>query len=105
MDLYGKEILARNFQPASAETLPDGSTLVEQRKISSGWTRIENEWTVIRNGRARKFTLKLNLYSGQELRQEMERVGFVNVKLYGSLDGDVYGSDAKRLIAVGHKPK
>src|SRR5262245_44459714 len=103
MDIMGKEILAKMFQRSSAQTLPDGSVLVEQRSVLDDWTRILNEWTIIRNGRARKFTLLLNIYSGQELRQEMERAGFVDVKLYGSLDGDPYGPDAARLIAVGRK--
>jgi 2-polyprenyl-3-methyl-5-hydroxy-6-metoxy-1,4-benzoquinol methylase len=103
MDIMGKEILAKIFQRSSAQTLPDGSVLVEQRSILDDWTRVLNEWTVIRNGRARKFTLLLNIYSGQELRQEMERAGLVDVKLYGNLDGDPYGPDATRLIAIGRK--
>ncbi len=35
----------------------------------------------------------------------MEHVGFVAVKLHGNLDGDEYGPDAERLIAIGRKPK
>jgi SAM-dependent methyltransferase len=105
VDLIGKEILAKIFQRSSAETLPDGSLMVEQRKIVDGWTRALNEWTIIRKGRSRTFAFHINLYSGQELRKEMEHVGLVDVKLYGNLDGDPYGPDASRLIAVGSKPK
>ena len=105
IDLMGKEVLAKLYVPASAETLPDGSILAERRNIVDGWTRILNEWTIIQNGAARKFTLQLNLYSGQELRDKMEQVGFAHVKLYGSIDGDPYGPEAKRLIAVGWKSK
>jgi hypothetical protein len=35
----------------------------------------------------------------------MEQVGFVDIKLYGNLNGDPYGPDATRLVAVGRKPK
>ena len=35
----------------------------------------------------------------------MERVGLVDVKLYGDINGDSYGPEAKRLIAVGWKPR
>jgi hypothetical protein len=38
------------------------------------------------------------------IRDRMERAGFVAVKLYGSLDGDAYGPNAERLIAIGRKP-
>jgi 2-polyprenyl-3-methyl-5-hydroxy-6-metoxy-1,4-benzoquinol methylase len=105
IDLMGKEILARSFVPASAQTLPNGSTLLEQRSIVSDWNRISNDWTIIQNGTAERFTLELNLYSGQELREKMERVGLVDVKLYGDIDGESYGPEAKRLIAVGWKPR
>ena len=103
IDLFGKETLAKSFQSALTETLPDGTMLVQQPKITDDWTRIVSEWTVIRKGRARKYTLRLNLYSGHELRQAMERAGFADVKLYGNLEGDAYGINATRLIAVGRK--
>jgi len=34
----------------------------------------------------------------------MAQAGFDRVKLYGSFDGDEYGFNAQRLIAVGRKP-
>jgi len=38
------------------------------------------------------------------LRDRMQRAGFVDVTLHGSLDGDEYGPNAQRLIAIGRKP-
>jgi len=104
IDFFGKETLAKVFQNALADTLPDGTTLLQQPKVVDDWSRIVTDWTVIRKGRARKFTFQLNLYSGQELRQTMENTGFTDVKLYGNVDGQPYGVDATRLIAVGRKP-
>ena len=66
MELMGKEVLARIFQPSSAETMPDGTMIVEQRKIVEDWNRVVNEWTVVRKGRVRKFGFHINLYSGGE---------------------------------------
>jgi len=103
LDLMGRETLAKIFQPTSAETAPDGSILVEQPQILDGWTRLRNTWTVVRKGKARQFTIELNLYSGQELRAMLEQAGFDDVKLYGNLDGGPYGPDAQRLVAVGEK--
>jgi SAM-dependent methyltransferase len=105
LDVMGREVLAKSFLPSSADTFPDGSTLVEQRQILDDWTRIRSKWTIIRNGKTQSFTLQLNLYSGQELREKMQHAGFVDIQLYGSIDGIPYGPDAKRLVAVGRKPK
>jgi hypothetical protein len=79
--------------------------LVEQRQIIDNWSRVRNQWTLFRKGKARKFNFHLNLYSGQELLEKMEKAGFRDVKLYGNMEGDPYGPSARRLIAVGRKPK
>jgi hypothetical protein len=79
--------------------------LVQRGEIFDDWTRIRAEWILIRRGRARTFAFHHTVYSGQELRERMEKAGFVDVRLYGDLDGSDYGLDARRLIAVGRKPK
>jgi SAM-dependent methyltransferase len=103
IDVMGKERLARVMQPTTSEVLPDGSMLVQRHEIFDDWTRIGNEWTVIRDGRSQTFTFHLTVYSGQELRDRLGQVGFAPITLYGSLDGDPYDFNAHRLIAVARK--
>ena len=45
------------------------------------------------------FESRIELYSGQDLKSLLEGVDFDNTKLYGDLDGNEYGIDAKRLVA------
>ena len=104
IEVLGKEQLARIFQPTISSSLPDGATLVQRHEIFDDWTRIRNEWIIIRQGRTKHFRFHHTVYSGQELRSLMEQAGFVDVKLCGSLDGAPYGPDAQRLVAVGRKP-
>jgi SAM-dependent methyltransferase len=104
IDVFGKERLARDFQPTTSESLPDGTVLVQRHAIFDDWTRIRNELILIRDGRPKTFTFHHTVYSGQELRDRLELAGFRGVRLYGSLDGDDYGPAAPRLIAVGRKP-
>ncbi len=104
MDLMGKEVLARIAQPTMCDILLDGSKLVQRPQICDGWTRVRNEWTLIRGGVARVFEFQTRIYSGQELAELLADAGFEDVKLYGSLDGEEYGLNAKRLIAVARKP-
>jgi hypothetical protein len=101
----GKERLARIFLATSSTTLPDGATLVERREIIDDWTRIRNEWLIIRGDTLQRYPFDLNIYSGQELRERLERVGFTSVKLYGSFEGEEYGYDAQRLVVTGRKPR
>ncbi len=105
IDVGGKEWLANVFDPTGSTAFPDGAILFERREAIDDWTRLWNEWVLVRNGRVRRFTLHLRVYSGQELRERMERVGFTDVKLYGGLDGTPFDRGAHRLVAVGRKPQ
>jgi 2-polyprenyl-3-methyl-5-hydroxy-6-metoxy-1,4-benzoquinol methylase len=103
IDTISKERIAKIFTPSSVDELPDGSLLVQRRKIVDDWTRTSNEWILVRKGRAKSFKFTHRLYSGQEIRDLMKRAGFKRVKLYGSFDGTPYNNTAERLIAVGRK--
>lgn len=104
IDTIGKERLAKIWQPSSVDFEPDGTILIQRREAYDDWTRIRNEWILVRKGRAKSFRFHHTIYSGQELKERMEQAGFVKVKLYGNLDGDAYGPTSVRLIAVGRKP-
>ena len=104
IEVLGKERLAKILQPTISTVLPGGTLMVERHEIFDDWTRVRNEWLLIRGGRAKSFNFHHTIYSGQELRDRMERVGFVAVKLHGNLDGDAYGPNAERLVTIGHKP-
>ena len=103
IELMGKETLARIYRPVTLDIADDGTRFVQRHEIFDDWTRIRNEWILIRHGRATTFTFHHTIYSGQELRNLMERVGFVEVRLYGNLQGASYDQKAERLIAVGRR--
>jgi SAM-dependent methyltransferase len=105
LEMLGKERLAKVLQPTTSNLLDDGTLMVERHEIFDDWTRVRNEWLLIGNGRVKSYKFHHTVYSGQELRDRMEGAGFVEVALYGNLDGDEYGPDAERLVAVGRKPR
>ena len=105
VEVMGKERLAKILQPTTSDVLPDGTMLVQRHEIFDDWTRIRNEWILIRKGRTKTFKFHHTVYSGQEIRDRLGQVGFTDVRLYGNLDGDEYGPDAHRLIAVARRPE
>ena len=104
MDLMGKEKLARIFQPTTSEKLEDGTLLVQRHEIFDEWTRVWNEWIIIKGSEVRTFEFHHTIYSGQELKDRLIAVGFGDVKLYGSFDGEEYGTESNRFVAVARKP-
>jgi SAM-dependent methyltransferase len=104
IDVMGKEVLCRRFQPRTWQASPDGTAfLLEERKVRSGWSHIHNRWIVFNETGKHEFHFDIRVYSGRELEQLLQRAGFRVIALYGSLNGAPYDHDAERLVAVATK--
>lgn len=103
MELIGKERLARSWQSSICTEFPDGTLLLQRPKVRDNWFRIENEWTLIKQGRTQTFRFGHFIYSGRELRDRLLTAGFREAHLFGDLEGAPYTLDSPRLIAVARK--
>jgi len=106
MEMMGKERLARNWQDgqnAICTDYPDGATVIARPRLCDDWCRVEIEWILVKDGRARTFHFAHNLYSGRELKDRLLASGFGEVQLYGDLQGLPYGPSTTRLVAVARK--
>jgi hypothetical protein len=101
--MVSKEYLARVLQPTCSNDVPDGSILVERHDIIDDWTRVRNEWILIKGGGTKTFKFDHNIYSGQELKDRLLQAGFSSVWLFGNIDGDAYGLNAERLVVLAEK--
>ncbi len=61
----GKERLAKIYMPTTSQELDDGSLLVQRHEIIDGWSRIKNEWILIREGAAKSYSFHHTVYSGR----------------------------------------
>jgi SAM-dependent methyltransferase len=104
-DHMGKELLAARFVATRSEAAHDGSLQIVRQSIIDDWSRTEAEWILLSEGTAKTFRIRHWLYSGREIRELFESVGFTEIALYGSLEGTAYGPGAQRLVAVARKPR
>jgi SAM-dependent methyltransferase len=104
IDMMGKEILARIFRERDWQET-NGAIMLEERKVSKGWTWMENRWIMIKDGKTREFRFSHRPYSAAELTRLMADCGFAETKVYGSLAGTPYDHQAKRLVVVARKGK
>ena len=100
MDVASRERLARVLRATQSQRTADGAQLVQRHEIVDDGTRVRNEWTVVRGGRARTFEFRLRVYSEPELTALLGSAGFTSVRLCGGLDGRPYDWTAERLVAV-----
>jgi hypothetical protein len=101
--MVSKERLAREFQATTSRELPNGDVLFERHEIVDDWTRVRNRWTLTRAGDTRTFEFTHRIYSGQEMKDLLTKAGLAGARVYGDLDGNSYGFDAQRLIAVARR--
>ena len=77
--------------------------VLEERTFDHVTSRVESDWTFIREGLAEKKHLSLRLYSYRELCLLLEQAGFGNHQAYGSLDWEPFGLGSTWLYLVTTK--
>jgi SAM-dependent methyltransferase len=103
VEIMGKEALARVFRERDWHE-SDDTIILEERKLSEDWRRIESRWILIKDGKQQaECRFSLRLYSAVELKDLLKRCGFSQVDIYGSLAGEPYDQNAKRLVVVARK--
>ena len=102
IETMGKEIAAREFQ--ERDWSEEGDTLVlAERKPHQNWRRIRTRWIVIKGNQRAEHTVSVRSYSAVELSSLLLDCGFVDVQVYGDLEGRDYDQGAKRLVVIGAK--
>jgi SAM-dependent methyltransferase len=102
IDVRGKETLARDFRERDWRE-EDGALVLEERKVTQDWSRIENRWILIKDGKINENTLSLRLYSAAEIKSLLTDSGFRKVDIYGDYTSVPYDQNARRLVAIAHK--
>lgn len=104
IDTISKEALARDF--IEDEWFEEEGNLVcLSYDIIEDFSRLVNRWMIISPDGTRKdrcFSHKI--YSGMEIKSILMQAGFVNIQLFGDLEGAPYDRKVKRLVAVAQKP-
>jgi SAM-dependent methyltransferase len=104
MDMVGRERVELQGMDARHTRFADGAVLIQQPHVNQDWTRLDNEWTVVKpDGQSKSYRFEHYLYSGRGLKDRLLSCGFSSVELYGDLQGSPYGADSWRLVAVARK--
>jgi SAM-dependent methyltransferase len=103
LESMGKEVLARIFNRHSWSEWPHGFML-EEREAIDNWSKMHNKWIFIqKDGSVRRWDVVHWIYSGVEIKDMLESVGFSDVKVFGALDGSDYDNEADRLVVIATK--
>ena len=65
---------------------------------------MHNKWIFIqKDGSVHRWDVVHWIYSGVEIKDMLESVGFSDVKVFGALDGRDYDNEADRLVVIATK--
>ncbi|MCG3131408.1 MAG: Ubiquinone biosynthesis O-methyltransferase [Phycisphaerae bacterium] len=103
IDLMGREVLARIFRQRDWQQAPDGSILLEDRRVCDDFAWLEATWTILRADRRTEHRIGMRLYSAADLKNLLTSAGFASAAAYGALAGGPYDLNASRLVIVGKK--
>lgn len=103
IDVVGKEVLARIFQPRAWQELPGGALWLEERHVEQGWSWMRNRWILLRDGMRKEFVVEHRLFSARELVTLLLDSGFASAEPFGSLEGAPYDDRAQRLVIVARR--
>jgi SAM-dependent methyltransferase len=102
IDTHSPETLFPGF--LQRQWAEDGGVVLFSRNsydVDSG--RVETEWEFIHEGRRRSARSSIRLYTLRELRELFAAAGFAGFRSYGSLEGDPFELDSRRLVFVARK--
>jgi cyclopropane fatty-acyl-phospholipid synthase-like methyltransferase len=102
LDLLGKEVLARDFKE-SEWFEENGMIILQEHRIIRDWSRLENRWLLLHNGKRYDYTFSHAVYSAKEIIYLLKKAGFSTCEVYGDLNKAPYDNRASRLIATGFK--
>ncbi len=102
MEMVGKEIVARIYQPRDWGE-KDGAFIITEHEPIDNWTYMKNRRILIEGGKREEFEFTIRLYSAYELISILKTAGFKEINIYGDLEGAPYDHEAKRLVALARK--
>lgn len=99
LEMLGKEIAVRDFTEGEWFER-DGWTVLTEYSVAGAWEGLRNRWILIRGAERIERTFVQRLYSGVELAALLNRAGFGDVRILGSLKGAPYDRKAESLVAL-----
>ncbi|OGZ70444.1 MAG: hypothetical protein A2904_00570 [Candidatus Staskawiczbacteria bacterium RIFCSPLOWO2_01_FULL_33_9] len=93
-----------NYRFREERTLTNGKKLIIEEKYNTRSKRIEGSWTILSKNGADKLTpYSMRIYTKTEFEALAKKVGFKNIKFYGSFKGEVFNNNSLELIMLAEK--
>jgi len=105
LDTLNRGHVLANLVPTEEKEL-DGKRINIHRRITPAGLRVEKETRISQPGSPETiYRESVRMYEKAEVKDMLERIGFINIRLYGSLDGQAFSNRSPRMVFVASKAK
>jgi SAM-dependent methyltransferase len=105
LDMLNREWAVANYIENDWHAEADGTLYVERRALDLASSRMRVRFVIVapNGGRRDSIGHDIRLYTLTEMTRLLERVGFVEIEVFGGFDGELYGIETRRMILCARK--
>lgn len=103
IDYMNRDYVIAHLVERDEQELP-GRHVISTRHLTDGCQRVEKRiaiWT--ENGRTHEYLESVRLYTKSEMLSMLSRSGFAGILSYGTLEGQPFAPESKRLVLIAEK--
>ncbi len=98
IDVINRGWMEKNFQSRDWRELENGDFLLEKRTFDPVEGRMKNEWIFLNNDNKKTYKFSHFIYSATQLKDMIESAGMKCCEVFGSLTGEDFERDSRRLV-------
>ncbi|OQY34248.1 MAG: hypothetical protein B6241_05525, partial [Spirochaetaceae bacterium 4572_59] len=94
MDMWGKEVLARDFEERVWFEREEGLKILLEYSVDLNWTELHNRWLFFKDDKMTEYSFHHRIFSAYEMSVMLGEAGFEQVDVYGDFTGSLYDHQA-----------
>ncbi|MDC7240225.1 MAG: class I SAM-dependent methyltransferase [Spirochaetales bacterium] len=102
MEMWGKEVLARDFEERTWFER-DGIKILLEYSVDLNWTELCNRWLFYKDEKMTEYSFSHRIFSAAEMADLLWKAGFETIEIYGDFEEAPYDHKAKNLILAVRK--
>ncbi len=102
MEMWGKELLARDFEERTWFER-EGIKILLEYSVDLNWTELTNRWLFFKDDKMTEYEFSHRIFSASEMGRLLWEAGFPVIEFYGNFEQAPYDNRAENLIIAARK--
>ncbi len=104
MQLMGRELIEKWFQPKYWSLEQDGAFVLVEKQLNYEKALLHETVYVLKDNDKKKYQMTTRIHYASQISELLQNTGFKQLQIFGGLSGTSYNENASSLVIVGQKP-